>query len=110
MKERRASDAGTNGANGSSGSRDSRVSRASGERRHAQGIAPEDAELILTVLRELKKGNFSVRMPLTSNSAMGKIATEINGIIDLNERNAKKLSGVARVIGAVAQGDLFQTM
>jgi HAMP domain-containing protein/signal transduction histidine kinase len=80
------------------------------ERRDGQGVAPEDAELILTVLRELKKGNFSVRMPLTSNSPMGKIATEINGIIDLNERNAKNLSGVARVIGAVAEGDLFQTM
>ncbi len=109
MKARRTSYAGTTGANGS-GSRDSRVSRANGERRHAQGIAPEDAELILTVLRELKKGNFSVRMPLTTNGAMGKIAAELNGIIELNERNAKNLSGVARVIGAVAEGDLFQTM
>src|SRR5216683_2445889 len=70
MKERRTSYAGTTGANGSPGN---------GERRHAQGIAPEDAELILTVLRELKKGNFSVRMPLTTNGAMGKIAAELNG-------------------------------
>src|SRR2546425_394527 len=95
------STAGTDATNGS---------RANGERRHAQGIAPEDAELILTVLRELRKGNFSVRMPLTTNGAMGKIAAELNGIIELNERNAKNLSGVARVIGAVAEGDLFQTM
>src|SRR3989441_436298 len=95
------STAGTDATNGS---------RANGERRHAQGIAPEDAELILTVLRELRKGNFSVRMPLTTNGAMGKIAAELNGIIELNERNAKNLSGVARVIGAVAGGDLFQTM
>ncbi|TMD50628.1 MAG: HAMP domain-containing protein [Chloroflexi bacterium] len=49
-------------------------------------------------------------MPLTTNGAMGKIASELNGIIELNERNAKNLSGVARVIGAVAEGDLFQTM
>jgi HAMP domain-containing protein/signal transduction histidine kinase len=62
------------------------------------------------VLRELRKGNFSVRVPLVSNGTMGKIAAEINGIIELNERNAKNLSGVARVIGAVAEGDLFQTM
>src|SRR5207244_889566 len=40
----------------------------------------------------------------------GKIAAELNGIIELNERNARNLSGVARVIGAVAEGDLFQTM
>src|SRR6266849_4587070 len=49
-------------------------------------------------------------MPLTSNGTYGKIAAELNGIIELNERNAKNLSGVARVIGAVAEGDLFQTM
>ncbi|HEY4871511.1 MAG TPA: HAMP domain-containing protein, partial [Candidatus Dormibacteraeota bacterium] len=73
-------------------------------------MSPDDAELILSVLRELKKGNFSVRMPLTTNGTYGKIAAEINGIIELNERNAKNLSGVARVIGAVAEGDLFQTM
>ena len=85
--------------------------RANGaDRRHGQGIAPEDAELILSVLRELRKGNFSVRVPLTANGAMGKIAAELNGIIELNERNAKNLSGVARVIAAVAEGDLFQTM
>ncbi len=80
------------------------------DRRHTQGIAPDDAELILTILRELRKGNFTVRMPLTTNGATGKIAAELNGIIELNERNAKNLSGVARVIGAVAEGDLFQTM
>ena len=96
---RQTSSAGTNAENGS---------RANGaEKRHSQGIAPEDAELILTVLRELRKGNFAVRMPLTTNGAMGKIAAELNGIIELNERNAKNLSGVARVIGAVAEGDLF---
>jgi HAMP domain-containing protein/signal transduction histidine kinase len=80
------------------------------DRRSAASISAHDAELILAVLRELKKGNFSVRMPLTSNGTYGKIASELNGIIELNERNAKNLSGVARVIGAVAEGDLFQTM
>src|SRR6266566_5275130 len=99
---RQSSSAGQNTPNGS---------RANGaDRRHTQGIAPDDAELILTILRELRKGNFTVRMPLTTNGATGKIATELNGIIELSERNAKNLSGVARVIGAVAEGDLFQTM
>src|SRR5206468_4097440 len=41
---------------------------------------------------------------------MARIAAEMNGIIELNERNAKNLSGIARVISAVADGDLFQTM
>jgi HAMP domain-containing protein/signal transduction histidine kinase len=99
---RQASSSGINGSNGSAAK--------GADRRQAPGIAAEDAELILSVLRELRKGNFSVRMPLTTNGAMGKIAAELNGIIELNERNAKNLSGVARVIGAVAEGDLFQTM
>ncbi|MDQ6709823.1 MAG: HAMP domain-containing protein [Candidatus Dormibacteraeota bacterium] len=73
-------------------------------------LTPEDATVLLTVLRELKKGNFSVRVPITSTGMMGKLATELNDIIELNQRNAKNLSGVARVIGAVAEGDLFQTM
>ncbi|HKV31762.1 MAG TPA: HAMP domain-containing protein [Candidatus Dormibacteraeota bacterium] len=102
MTTHQTSGVGTNGSNGS---------RANGaERRQAQGISPEDAALILHVLRELRKGNVSVRMPLTTKGAMGKITAELNGIIELNERNAKNLSGVARVIGAVAEGDLFQTM
>src|SRR6266566_4228627 len=99
---RQSSSAGQNTPNGS---------RANGaDRRHTQGIASDDAELILTILRELRKGNFTVRMPLTTNGATGKIAAELNGIIELSERNAKNLSGAARVIGAVAEGDLFQTM
>src|SRR5438552_41699 len=100
MTGRQTSSVGTNAPNGTNGA----------DRRHGQGIASEDAELILTVLRELRKGNFSIRMPLTTNGGMGKIAAELNGIIELNERNARNLSGVARVIGAVAEGDLFQTM
>ena len=80
------------------------------ERRPAQGITAADAELILTVLREVRKGNVSVRMPVMSTGVMARIAAEMNGIIELNERNAKNLSGIARVISAVAEGDLFQTM
>jgi HAMP domain-containing protein/signal transduction histidine kinase len=91
---RQLSSAGTNGSNGS----------------RASGLSAADAELILAVLRELKKGNLSVRMPLSANGVMAKIGAELNGIIELNERNAKNLSGVAHVIGAVAEGDLFQTM
>ena len=93
------------------GTDDANGSRAGGaERRPTQGISSADAELILTVLREVRKGNVSVRMPVTSTGVMARIAAEMNGIIELNERNAKNLSGIARVIAAVAEGDLFQTM
>jgi len=93
------------------GTDDANGSKAGGaERRLAQGISTADAELILTVLREVRKGNFAVRVPVTSTGVMARIAGEMNGIIELNERNAKNLSGIARVIAAVAEGDLFQTM
>ena len=93
------------GANGSS-----EPSTKGADRRVNQSISPVEAELILTVLREVRKGNFSVRMPVAPSGVMARIATEMNDLIELNERNAKNLSGVARVIGAVADGDLFQTM
>ena len=90
----------------STGSNGSKIRQVNG----SPALSEDDATLLLTVLRELKKGNFSVRMPVTSGGVMAKLATELNDIIELNQRNAKNLSGVARVIGAVAEGDLFQTM
>ena len=99
---------GASGSNESNGSNGSRAEAA--DRRRAGGVSAADADLILAVLRELKKGNLSVRMPLSANGVMARIAAELNGVIELNERNAKNLSGVARVIGAVAEGNLFQTM
>jgi HAMP domain-containing protein/signal transduction histidine kinase len=100
--ERRTSGTGANG--------ERQKRQAASDRRQLHGLSAEDAELLLTVLRELKKGNFSIRMPLVKGGVMARIGTEINDIIELNERNAKNLAGVARVIGAVAEGDLFQTM
>ena len=73
-------------------------------------IQAEEAELLLSVLGELKKGNFSARMPIIGAGPIAKIAAELNELIELNQRNAKNLSQVSRVIGAVAEGDLFQTM
>ena len=67
------------------GTDDANGSRAGGaERRPTQGISSADAELILTVLREVRKGNVSVRMPVTSTGVMARIAAEMNGIIELN--------------------------
>jgi HAMP domain-containing protein/signal transduction histidine kinase len=83
---------------------------ANGARRAGSGISAADAELLLVALREVKKGNLSVRVPLGTSGAMARIAAEINGIIELNERNARNLSSVASVISSVAEGDLYQIM
>src|SRR5512138_1733925 len=113
-----------------------------------------DPKLVLQVLLAVKKGDFSVRLPIDKTGMAGKIADALNDVIDLNDRLAHELarinvvvgkegqitqratlggagggwqaavdsvnsliadlvqptSEVARVIGAVAKGDLSQSM
>jgi len=113
-----------------------------------------DATVLLSALTALKKGDFTVRMPLHWTGMAGKVADAFNEVVELNQRMARELdrlrravgkegrisqraslgdvsgswadainsvnelvsdlvyptSETARVIGAVAQGDLSQTM
>ncbi len=113
-----------------------------------------DPRQLLTILTAVKKGDFSVRMPLDHTGVAGKVSDVLNDIIEANEKlcgemtrisnvvgkegktnQRANLSGahggwrdcieavntlvvdlvqptteVARVIGAVANGDLSQTM
>src|SRR5947209_4966033 len=113
-----------------------------------------DIPALLTALIALKKGDFSVRLPVEWTGVAGKVADTFNEVVELNERMARELerlslvvgkegkisqraslgdvsgswaasidsvnnliedlvhptSETARVIGAVAQGDLSQTM
>jgi HAMP domain-containing protein/signal transduction histidine kinase/CheY-like chemotaxis protein len=113
-----------------------------------------DPAVLLTVLTAIKKGDFSVRMPLDWTGVGGKIADTVNDIVETNDRVSRELDRVstevgrngqlaerasfgrvggtwsvqekavnalitdlvrptveiARVIGAVARGDLTQTM
>src|SRR6266446_1356953 len=111
-----------------------------------------DSRATLRVLAAVKRGDFSVRVPVTSGQA-AKVATAINDIIESNQRLERELrrlskrvgkegqikrasigdaggawaatldsvndliedvvrpnSEIARVINAVARGDLSQTM
>ncbi|MDQ3428123.1 MAG: HAMP domain-containing protein, partial [Gemmatimonadota bacterium] len=113
-----------------------------------------DIDQLLAVLTAVRKGDFSVRMPVSKTGVAGKIADTLNEIVELNQDMARELervslavgkegrttqraqlssaggswsasvssvntligdlvqptSEVARVIGAVAKGDLSQTM
>jgi len=113
-----------------------------------------DQHDLLAVLRALRKGDFSVRLPSNFSGIDGEIAEAFNDVVDLNERTSKEFqrlgdfvgkegkithraklanasgawannmdtvntliadlvqptSEMARVIGAVAKGDLSQTM
>ncbi|MBV8899442.1 MAG: HAMP domain-containing protein, partial [Verrucomicrobia bacterium] len=147
--------------NGSSAStRTARVSRRLRTRNGARKPEPAqpsdalDSRVLLSALTALKRGDFSVRLPVDWIDVAGKAADAFNEVVELNERMAKELarlreavgregridqrarlgeaqgawatsitlindliadlvqptSEMARVIGAVAEGDLSQTM
>ncbi|APR78272.1 Putative SigmaB asociated two-component system sensor protein [Minicystis rosea] len=119
-----------------------------------QSVPQLDRGQLLVALVALKKGDFSVRLPIDLEGLDGKIADTFNEVVELNERFAKELdrlshavgkegriseravigessgswaaeiasvnmlisdlvhptSEMARVIGAVAKGDLSQSM
>ncbi|HEY9882307.1 MAG TPA: HAMP domain-containing protein, partial [Thermosynechococcaceae cyanobacterium] len=58
-----------------------------------------DPKQLLSVLAEVKKGNFSVRMSIDQTGMAGKIADTLNDIIEMNERLSSELERVSTVVG-----------
>ena len=58
-----------------------------------------DARQVLNVLTALKKGNFSVRLPVDWNGTAGKIADAFNDVVERNEKMAQELDRISRVVG-----------
>ncbi|AKT37460.1 HAMP domain-containing protein [Chondromyces crocatus] len=58
-----------------------------------------DGRQLLAALVALKKGDFSVRLPIDLEGLEGKIADTFNEVVDLNEKMAKELDRLARVVG-----------
>src|SRR5712692_282367 len=75
-----------------------------------EGLSKVEARQLLAALRELKKGPTTLRLPANGDGLAGRIATELNAIIEREEDNSRKLARMANVIAAVAEGDLSQTM
>src|SRR5207237_3088248 len=61
-----------------------------------QGI---DMTVLLTALTALRKGDFSVRLPLDWTGVAGKVADTFNEVLELNERMARELARLSRVVG-----------
>ena len=77
----------------------------------AQDLEHEvDTRLLLAVLNEIGRGNFSARMPVGMRGVPGQVAAKLNALIDRDELNVRHLARVSRVIDAVADGDLSETM
>src|SRR3989442_1271315 len=58
-----------------------------------------DARLLLKVLSDFKKGDFTNRLPSEPTGLTGKIYDALNEVIDINERMAKEFDRVATVVG-----------
>ena len=51
-----------------------------------------DAPILLKAMHALKKGDFSVRLPMEWTGVAGKVADAFNEVIELNERMARDWS------------------
>src|SRR5881397_1491318 len=58
-----------------------------------------DARLLLKILSDFKKGDFTTRLPSEQTGLTGKIYDALNEVIDINERMAKEFDRVATVVG-----------
>src|SRR5215212_7963072 len=65
-----------------------------------------DVTVLLSALTALKKGDFSTRLPLEWTGVAGKVADAFNEVIELNERMARELERMGRVVGK--EGKLTQ--
>src|SRR5437588_865529 len=65
-----------------------------------------DAPALLHALNGLKKGDFSVRLPVEWTGVAGKVADTFNDVVEMNQRMAKELDRLSRVVGK--EGKLSQ--
>jgi len=58
-----------------------------------------DTTILLTALSALKRGDFSVRLPMNWTGLAGKVADTFNDVVELNQRMARELDRLSRVVG-----------
>src|SRR6185295_6943163 len=58
-----------------------------------------DERRLLAVLSALKKGNFSVRLPVEWTGLAGKVSDTLNDVIELNQKMANELARLSKVVG-----------
>src|SRR6185295_17272589 len=58
-----------------------------------------DRRLLLVALTSLKKGDFSVRLPILKEGLDGKIAETFNDVVEINSKITREFERVSRVVG-----------
>jgi hypothetical protein len=71
----------------------------SASRRQKQPDNQLDRAQLLAALTALRKGDFSVRLPIDLEGLDGKIADQFNEVVELNGRMAHELERLSRVVG-----------
>src|SRR5260370_47118 len=66
---------------------------------HEHAVQEMDSKALLAALTALQKGDFTVRLPIEWTGIAGKVADTFNEVVALNERMAKELDRVSRVVG-----------
>jgi len=61
--------------------------------------AEADKRLLLAALSALKKGDFSVRLPIRLDGIDGKIADAFNDVVETSQKSALELERISRVVG-----------
>src|SRR5687768_17460569 len=64
-------------------------------------VAPDsiDERQLLAALRAVRRGDFSVRLPLDRTGLAGEIAEAFNDIVELNQRSSKEMRRISTVVG-----------
>src|SRR5436190_145869 len=62
-----------------------------------------DRAELLKALRQLKRGDFTVRMPLNLTGIDGEIAQAFNDVVELEEAKAAEISRIAELVGKEGQ-------
>src|ERR1041385_9416452 len=75
-------------------------------RAKGNGNGKLDSRTLLAALTSFRRGDFSVRLPELGSGEEGKIAEAFNEVVELNERMARELERVSRVVGK--EGRLHQ--
>src|SRR5881409_1717256 len=91
-----------NGVSESSSRKHGRALAGRGRRVAGNGTQPPegiDEKLLLSVLTAFKKGNFAVRLPVEWTGIAGRIADAFNDVIELNEKMARELERLSKVVG-----------
>src|SRR5687768_17614191 len=73
--------------------------KTSGGRERNEGGRGLDPAAMLTVLAAVKRGDFSVRLPVESTGLAGRVVDMLNEIIELNQKLAAEICRVSNVVG-----------